>query len=162
MGSWLVYDKPGFTGNSTVLEMEGRVTPILQNSPVPCVNSLQPLKRVYDTHAHICHVGQCVFFIVCFSSFTDTGWIKGCETSRPKGDTKPTAHRSLKLFSDQWMWFTLCLCCRWYCMKSRSSRDITKNCWITQAVWWPQMHRSAASLQYVFWVECESYVFTYY
>ncbi|KAI7793429.1 hypothetical protein IRJ41_016607 [Triplophysa rosa] len=44
-GCWLVYDKPGFSGNSAVLEAEGRVTSIFQNSPVPRVKSLRPLIR---------------------------------------------------------------------------------------------------------------------
>ncbi|XP_056592456.1 beta/gamma crystallin domain-containing protein 3 isoform X2 [Triplophysa dalaica] len=44
-GCWLVYDKPGFSGNSAVLEAEGRVTPIFHNSPVTRVKSLRPLIR---------------------------------------------------------------------------------------------------------------------
>ncbi|XP_065121057.1 beta/gamma crystallin domain-containing protein 3 isoform X2 [Paramisgurnus dabryanus] len=43
-GCWLVYDKPGFSGNSAVLETEGRVTPLLQNSLLSHVKSLRPLK----------------------------------------------------------------------------------------------------------------------
>ncbi|KAA0704446.1 Very large A-kinase anchor protein [Triplophysa tibetana] len=45
IGCWLVYDKPGFNGNSAVLEADGRVTPIFLNSPVPRVKSLRPLIR---------------------------------------------------------------------------------------------------------------------
>lgn len=126
--SWLVYDKPGFSGNSAVLETEGRVTPIFQNSPVARVKSLRPLKRVHVTHSFtsrthtshhitlthaiyltqinllmdICdHVSVCKHYYwwtqefqdnicvsssVFFSSITDTGWIEGDETSRPKGN----------------------------------------------------------------------------
>ncbi|XP_051971529.1 beta/gamma crystallin domain-containing protein 1-like isoform X8 [Xyrauchen texanus] len=43
-GCWLVYDEPGFSGNSAVLETDGRVTPVLHSSLVSCVKSLRPLK----------------------------------------------------------------------------------------------------------------------
>lgn len=44
--SWLVFDQPGFSGTSAVLETDGRVTPVLQDSLVSCVKSLRPLKMV--------------------------------------------------------------------------------------------------------------------
>uniref|UniRef100_A0A9J7XBK9 Tetratricopeptide repeat domain 3 n=1 Tax=Cyprinus carpio carpio TaxID=630221 RepID=A0A9J7XBK9_CYPCA len=43
-GCWLVYEQPGFSGRSAVLETDGRVTPLLQNSLLSCVKSLRPLK----------------------------------------------------------------------------------------------------------------------
>ncbi|XP_067253338.1 beta/gamma crystallin domain-containing protein 3 isoform X2 [Chanodichthys erythropterus] len=43
-GCWLVFDQPGFRGTSAVLETDGRVTPVLQDSLVSCVKSLRPLK----------------------------------------------------------------------------------------------------------------------
>ncbi|XP_073686272.1 uncharacterized protein [Garra rufa] len=43
-GCWLVYDGPGFSGRSAVLESDGRVTPVLQNTPLSCVRSLRPLR----------------------------------------------------------------------------------------------------------------------
>ncbi|XP_052463699.1 beta/gamma crystallin domain-containing protein 3 isoform X2 [Carassius gibelio] len=43
-GCWLVYEQPGFSGRSAVLETDGRVTPLLQNSLLSCVKSLRPLE----------------------------------------------------------------------------------------------------------------------
>ncbi|XP_051541585.1 uncharacterized protein LOC127433595 [Myxocyprinus asiaticus] len=43
-GCWLVYDESGFSGNSAVLETDGRVTPVLHSILVSCVKSLRPLK----------------------------------------------------------------------------------------------------------------------
>ncbi|XP_051973436.1 beta/gamma crystallin domain-containing protein 3-like [Xyrauchen texanus] len=43
-GCWLVYEESGFSGNSAVLETDGRVTPVLHSSLVSCVKSLRPLK----------------------------------------------------------------------------------------------------------------------
>ncbi|XP_067290230.1 uncharacterized protein [Pseudorasbora parva] len=43
-GCWLVFEQPGFSGTSAVLETGGRVTPVLQDSLLSCVKSLRPLK----------------------------------------------------------------------------------------------------------------------
>lgn len=43
-GCWLVFEQPGFSGTSAVLETDGRVTPVLQDSLLSCVKSLRPLK----------------------------------------------------------------------------------------------------------------------
>ncbi|XP_043087711.1 beta/gamma crystallin domain-containing protein 3 isoform X2 [Puntigrus tetrazona] len=43
-GCWLVYEQPRFSGRSVVLETDGRVTTVLQNSLLSCVKSLRPLK----------------------------------------------------------------------------------------------------------------------
>lgn len=47
MCSWLVFDQPGFSGSSAVLEADGRITPVLQDSLLSRVKSLRPVKLVH-------------------------------------------------------------------------------------------------------------------
>ncbi|XP_077098041.1 uncharacterized protein LOC143749434 [Siphateles boraxobius] len=44
-GCWLVFDQPGFSGSSAVLEADGRITPVLRDSLLSRVKSLRPVKR---------------------------------------------------------------------------------------------------------------------
>ncbi|XP_039526261.1 beta/gamma crystallin domain-containing protein 3 isoform X1 [Pimephales promelas] len=43
-GCWLVFDQPGFSGSSAVLEADGRITPVLQDSLLSRVKSLRPVE----------------------------------------------------------------------------------------------------------------------
>ncbi|KAK7116902.1 hypothetical protein R3I94_023267 [Phoxinus phoxinus] len=42
-GCWLVFDQPGFSGSSAVLEADGRITPVLRDSLLSRVRSLRPV-----------------------------------------------------------------------------------------------------------------------
>ncbi|XP_056094688.1 very large A-kinase anchor protein [Rhinichthys klamathensis goyatoka] len=43
-GCWLVFDQPGFSGSSAILEADGRITPVLQDPLLSRVKSLRPVE----------------------------------------------------------------------------------------------------------------------